>query len=64
VLKALVKCFVTDRLQSTPAYRDGVRWYIPVKEGYPHGGSEVSVAFCEPEIDDVMTEGMRRVLPG
>ena len=48
----------------TAAYGDGGPWYIPVKEEYPNGGYEVSVAFCEPEIDDVLTEGMRRILPG
>ena len=39
-------------------------WYISVKEECPNGSYEVSVAFCEPDIDDVMTEGMKRILPG
>ena len=49
---------------ATAAYGDGGPWYIPVKEEYPHGGYEVSVAFCEPDIDDVMTAGMQRILQG
>ena len=51
-------------LHSTPIPTHLGPWYIPVKEEYPNGGYEVSVAFCEPEIDDVMTEGMKRILPG
>ena len=53
-----------DHFVCTAAYGDGGPWYIPVKEEYPNGGYEVSVAFCEPEIDDVLTEGMKRILPG
>ena len=29
---------------------------------YPAGGYEVSVAFCEPDIDDILTAGMREIL--
>ena len=43
---------------------DSSPWYIPIKDEYPNGGYEVSVAFCEPEIDDVLTDGMKRILPG
>jgi hypothetical protein len=50
-------CFV-----ATAAYGDGGTWYVPIKEEYPNGGYEVSVAFCEPEIDDVLTNGMRTLL--
>ena len=45
-------------------HSDSSPWYTPIKEEYPNGGYEVSVAFCEPEIDDVMTEGMKRILLG
>ncbi|MBC7815896.1 MAG: hypothetical protein IAG10_03245 [Planctomycetaceae bacterium] len=38
-------------------HHGGGPWYIPVKEEYPNGGYKVSVASCEPEIDDVLTEG-------
>ncbi len=53
-----------DHFVCTAAYGDGGPWYIPVKEEYACGGYEVSVAFCEPAVDDVITEGMRRILPG
>ena len=46
----------------TAAYGDGGPWYIPIKEEYPAGGYEVSVAFCDPDVDDIMTAGMREVL--
>ena len=51
-----------DDFVCTAAYGDGGPWYIPVKEEYPNGGYEVSVAFCEPDVDDVVTEGMKRIL--
>ena len=51
-----------DHFVCTSAYGDGGPWYIPVKGEYPNGGYEVSVAFCEPEIDDVLTEGTKRIL--
>jgi len=50
------------RFVATAAYGDGGPWYIPVKEEYPNGGYEVSVAFCDPEVDPVLTEGMRSLL--
>ena len=53
-----------DHFVCTAAYGDGGPWYIPVKEEYPNGGYEVSVAFCEPEVDDIITEGIKRVLLG
>ncbi len=56
--------FQPQSFVATAAYGDGGPWYIPVKEEYPHGGYEVSVAFCEPDIDDVMTAGMQRILQG
>jgi len=51
-----------SRFVATAAYGDGGTWYIPVKEEYPHGGYEVSVAFCDPEIDSLLTTGMKRIL--
>ena len=50
------------RFVATAAYGDGGPWYIPVKEEYPAGGYEVSVAFCSPEVDDELTMGMRGLL--
>jgi hypothetical protein len=52
-----------DRFVAVAAYGDGGPWYIPVKEAYPQGGYEVSVAFCAPGVDDVLTKGIRNVLP-
>jgi hypothetical protein len=51
--------FSKDRFVATAAYGDGGPWYIPTKEAYPNGGYEVSVAFCEPAIDDELTAGIR-----
>ncbi len=51
-----------ERFVATAAYGDGGPWYIPVAEEYPNGGYEVSVAFCDPTIDAVMTRGMQRLL--
>jgi hypothetical protein len=66
------ECFVeyqlrAQRLQpddfvATAAYGDGGPWYIPVKEEYSCGGYEVSVAFCESDVDDILTDGMKRIL--
>lgn len=50
------------RFVATAAYGDGGPWYIPVKEEYPNGGYEVSVAFCDPEVDPILTEGMKTLL--
>ncbi len=51
--------FSKDRFVATAAYGDGGPWYIPTKEAYPNGGYEVSVAFCQPAIDDELTNGIR-----
>jgi hypothetical protein len=48
-----------DRFVATAAYGDGGPWYIPTKEAYPNGGYEVSVAFCEPVVDDELTTGIQ-----
>ena len=53
-----------DTFVCTAAYGDGGTWYIPVKEEYPNGGYEVSVAFCDPVIDEILTAGMRQILAG
>ena len=52
------------RFVATAAYGDGGPWYLPVKEEYPNGGYEVSVAFCEPEVDDLLTTAMQGLLAG
>ena len=47
---------------ATAAYGDGGPWYLPVKEEYPAKGYEVSKAFCEPSVDEVMTAGIKKLL--
>ena len=53
-----------DRFVACAAYGDGGPWYIPTKEAFPQGGYEVSVAWCDPAIDDVLTQGIEKVLRG
>jgi len=50
------------RFVATAAYGDGGPWYIPVKEAYPQGGYEVSVANCAEDVDAQMTKGMQKIL--
>ena len=50
------------RFVATAAYGDGGPWYIPVKEAYPQGGYEVSVANCADDVDAQMTEGIQKLL--
>lgn len=51
-----------DRFVACAAYGDGGPWYIPTKEAYPQGGYEVSVAWCDDGVDDVLSQGIARVL--
>lgn len=51
-----------SRFVATAAYGDGGPWYIPVREEYPKGGYEVSVANCAESVDDQLTRGMRELL--
>jgi hypothetical protein len=50
-----------QRFIATAAYGDGGPWYIPTAADYPHGGYEVSVAFSEPGIDDLLTQGVLKL---
>ena len=66
------ECFVEYQLRAqslapgrfiaTAAYGDGGPWYIPVKDEYPNGGYEVTVANCSDEIDAILTRGIRDLL--
>ena len=51
-----------SRFIATAAYGDGGPWYLPVKEEYPNGGYEVSVANCSDEVDAILTRGIRELL--
>jgi len=66
------ECFVEYQLRAqqlqpgrfiaTAAYGDGGPWYIPVKEAYPQGGYEVSVANCSDAVDAIITQGLQKLL--
>ncbi|QDU63583.1 hypothetical protein Pan216_44640 [Planctomycetes bacterium Pan216] len=51
-----------DQFLATAAYGDGGPWYLPIAAEYPLGGYEVSVAFCEPTIDEMMSGGCQSML--
>ncbi len=51
-----------DRFVACAAYGDGGPWYIPTAEAYPQGGYEVSVAWCPPEMDGLLTGGIETLL--
>ena len=51
-----------NRFVACAAYGDGGPWYIPTAEAYPQQGYEVSVAWCKPEVDPVLTEGIQSLL--
>src|SRR4029077_17883228 len=54
----------SSRFVATAAYGDGGPWYIPVKEAYPQGGYEVTVANCSDAVDDLLTTGIGKLLDG
>jgi hypothetical protein len=51
-----------SRFVAVAAYGDDGPWYIPTAEEYPHGGYEVSVAFCDPKVDPLLTKAMEQLL--
>ncbi len=56
--------FATSRFVACAAYGDGGPWYIPTEEAYPQGGYEVSVAWCTPVVDPILTAGVQALLKG
>jgi hypothetical protein len=44
------------------AYGDGGPWYVPTKEEFPAGGYEVSVAFCNDDVDALVSGAIQRLL--
>jgi hypothetical protein len=50
------------RFVACAAYGDGGPWYVPTEEAYPQGGYEVSVAWCAPRVDQILSEGIGRLL--
>jgi hypothetical protein len=51
-----------DRFVAVAAYGDDGPWYLPTAEAYPQGGYEVRVAFCEPDVDRLLTQSIQSLL--
>lgn len=51
-----------DRFVACAAYGDGGPWYIPTAEAYPQEGYAVSVAWCSPKMDPMLSRGIRLLL--
>jgi hypothetical protein len=51
-----------DRFVACAAYGDGGPWYIPTAAAYPEGGYSVGMAWCDPSIDSLLSQGMARLL--
>lgn len=51
-----------DRFVAVAGYGDGGPWYLPTAEAYTQGGYEVNVAFCDPQVDLMLTTGIEHLL--
>src|SRR5690606_38416738 len=51
-----------ERFVACAAYGDGGPWYIPTAEAYDQGGYAVSVAWCDPQIDSLLSSGIHNLL--
>ncbi len=51
-----------ERFVACAAYGDGGPWYIPTAPAYDQGGYAVSVAWCAPQIDPLLSGGIRNLL--
>ena len=51
-----------SRFIAVAAYGDDGPWYIPAREEYGKGGYELNVAFCDPEIDPMLTAAISALL--
>ncbi len=51
-----------DRFVACAAYGDDGPWYIPTAEAYPQGGYSVDVAWCGPQVDGMLTGGIKKLL--
>jgi len=51
-----------NRFVACAAYGDGGPWYIPTADAYPQGGYAVSVAWCDPAIDQILSGGIKDLL--
>ena len=52
----------SDRFVACAAYGDGGPWYIPTRNAYPQGGYAISVAWCGPEMDTMLSAGIKSLL--
>lgn len=50
------------RFVACAAYGDGGPWYIPTADAYLQGGYAVSVAWCDPAIDQILSGGIQELL--
>jgi hypothetical protein len=53
---------VREHFLAVAAYGDDGPWYIPLKRSFAEGGYEPSVAFAEPDSEDILKEGIARLL--
>lgn len=51
-----------DAFVAVAAYGDGGPWYIPVAEEYGKGGYELDMTFCDSDVDEQLTRGMKTLL--
>ena len=51
-----------SRFVACAAYGDGGPWYIPTAEAYSQGGYSVNVAWCGPQVDNILTGGIKTLL--
>ena len=49
------------RFVAMAGYGDGGPWYLPTAEAYGQGGYEVNVAFCDPQVDQILSDGIQRL---
>lgn len=52
----------SERFVACAAYGDGGPWYLPTAEAFSQGGYEVSVSWCGPGIDAVLTRGIQSLM--
>jgi hypothetical protein len=53
---------VREHFLAVAAYGDDGPWYIPLKRSFAEGGYEPSVAFAEPDSEDILKQGIARLL--
>ncbi|MDP6721228.1 MAG: hypothetical protein QGF59_21350, partial [Pirellulaceae bacterium] len=50
------------RFVAIAGYGDGGPWYLPTAEAFTQGGYEVGVAFCDPQVDRILSDGIQQLL--